>query len=58
MNELRVQIVDDSGEVIWMRDAYGGVASRGYVGDGTQARIIEALYRALDQAKFELGAFK
>ncbi|MGC0786732.1 Rrf2 family transcriptional regulator [Pantoea agglomerans] len=42
-------------EIIWMRDGFNkeGVASQGYMKDGTQKKIIAALEDALAQAKGE-----
>lgn len=43
--------------IIWMRDAETGegIASRGYLEDGTQQKIIAALEEALFQAKGQAG---
>ncbi|EFE96627.1 hypothetical protein [Serratia odorifera] len=50
-------IVETSEGVIWMRDAATGegIASRGYLEDGTQLKIIAALEDALFQAKGQAG---
>lgn len=42
-------------EIIWMRDGFNkqGIASHGYIKDGTQKKIIAALEDALAQAKGE-----
>ncbi|HGM5417677.1 TPA: Rrf2 family transcriptional regulator [Serratia liquefaciens] len=51
---MRVTIEMPEG-VIWMRDAETGegMASRGYMKDGTQQKIIAVLEEALSQAKGE-----
>ena len=45
-----------NGEVIWYRDSdkQEGVASLGYLKDGTQQKIIAALEEALFQAKGQM----
>jgi hypothetical protein len=54
---MKVQIIDEA-EVIWERDQNGsGIASRAYVADGTQQRIIDALRHALEQAEGQLRTF-
>ncbi|ECE7751933.1 Rrf2 family transcriptional regulator [Salmonella enterica subsp. enterica serovar Ngili] len=52
---MKVEIKND-GEVIWSRDSVSleGVASLGYLRDGTQQKIIATLEDALAQAKGEL----
>ncbi|MCR1304027.1 MULTISPECIES: Rrf2 family transcriptional regulator [unclassified Enterobacter] len=52
---MKVEI-KNGGEVIWARDSNSleGIASRGYLKDGTQQKIITALEEALGQAKGEL----
>ncbi|WP_273906439.1 MULTISPECIES: Rrf2 family transcriptional regulator [Enterobacter] len=52
---MKVEI-KNGGEVIWARDSNSleGIASRGYLKDGTQQKIITALEEALSQAKGEL----
>lgn len=47
--------IEVNGEVIWYRDSekQGGMASLGYLKDGTQQKIIAALKDALNQAKGE-----
>lgn len=52
---LRVT-VSDKDDVLWMRDSatLEGIASRGYLKDGTQQKIIAALEHALGQARGEL----
>ncbi|MCK6925395.1 Rrf2 family transcriptional regulator [Enterobacter roggenkampii] len=52
---MKVEI-KNGGEVIWARDSNSleGIASRGYLKDGTQQKIITALEDALSQAKGEL----
>lgn len=52
---MRVEI-SDSGETLWLRDSVTqeGIASLGYLKDGTQQKIITALEDALCQAKGEL----
>lgn len=52
---MRVEI-KNGGEVIWTRDSNSleGMASLGYLKDGTQQKIITALEGALHQAKGEL----
>lgn len=53
---MKVTIETPEG-VIWMRDAGTGegMASRGYMKDGTQQKIIAALEEALFQAKGQAG---
>lgn len=53
---MKVTIETPEG-VIWMRDAETGegMASRGYMKDGTQQKIIAALEEALFQAKGQAG---
>lgn len=48
--------VEVNGEVIWYRDSdkQEGVASLGYLKDGTQQKIIAALEEALFQAKGQM----
>ncbi|ODM34657.1 Rrf2 family transcriptional regulator [Klebsiella pneumoniae] len=48
--------IEVNGEVIWYRDSdkQEGVASLGYLKDGTQQRIIAALEEALFQAKGQM----
>ena len=52
---MQIQIIKNE-EIIWMRDSVTseGMASRGYVKDGTQHKIIAALKDALTQAEGEL----
>lgn len=52
---MKVAIIENQ-ETIWMRDAItqNGVASIGYLKDGTQQKIIAALEDALLQAKGQL----
>ncbi|EKT7902186.1 Rrf2 family transcriptional regulator [Klebsiella oxytoca] len=47
--------IEVNGEVIWYRDneTLEGMASLGYLKDGTQQKIIAALEGALNQAKGE-----
>lgn len=47
--------IEVNGEVIWYRDSetLEGMASLGYLKDGTQQKIIAALEDALNQAKGE-----
>lgn len=47
--------IEVNGEVIWYRDSdkQEGMASVGYLRDGTQQKIIAALEGALSQAKGE-----
>ena len=47
-----------SGKVLWERDERGGIASSGYIADGTQAKIVKMLQDATEQAIAELGAFE
>lgn len=49
-------IIENVGSVIWYRDdsKKEGMASRGYIKDGTQKKIITVLESALVQAKAEL----
>ena len=51
---MKVSVFNRS-ELIWERSEQGGVASSGYLTDGTQEKIIAALLCALRQAKVELG---
>lgn len=53
---MKVTIETPEG-IIWMRDAETGegMASRGYMKDGTQQKIIAALEEALFQAKGQAG---
>ncbi len=55
MNIMKVAI-EINGEVIWYRDSdkQEGVASLGYLKDGTQQKIIAALEEALFQAKGQM----
>ncbi len=48
--------VEHNGEIIWSRDSENGVgmASRGYLADGTQQKIVTALVDALTQANGEM----
>lgn len=48
--------IEVNGEVIWYRDSekQEGMASLGYLKDGTQQKIIAALEEALFQAKGEM----
>ncbi|EAO8184604.1 hypothetical protein AHV57_28765, partial [Salmonella enterica] len=48
--------VSDKDDVLWMRNSatLEGIASRGYLKDGTQQKIIAALEHALGQAQGEL----
>ncbi|ELN9581163.1 MULTISPECIES: Rrf2 family transcriptional regulator [Enterobacter] len=52
---MKVEIKKD-GEVIWVRDSASleGMASLGYLKDGTQQKIIAVLEDALYQAKAQL----
>ncbi|KAA5961022.1 MULTISPECIES: Rrf2 family transcriptional regulator [Pantoea] len=47
--------ISENDNVIWMRDTANklGIASKGYLKDGTQQKIIAALEDALAQAKGE-----
>ena len=56
MNIMKVAI-EVNGEVIWYRDSdkQEGMASVGYLRDGTQQKIIAALEEALFQAKGQLN---
>lgn len=49
--------VEHNGETIWSRDSESGegMASRGYLTDGTQQKIISALINALTQANGEMS---
>lgn len=53
---MKVTIETPEG-IIWMRDAETGegMASRGYMKDGTQQKIIASLEEALFQAKGQAG---
>ena len=48
--------IEVNGEVIWCRDSetLEGMASLGYLKDGTQQKIIAALEEALFQAKGQM----
>lgn len=48
--------IEVNGEVIWYRDSekQEGMASLGYLKDGTQQKIIAALEEALFQAKWQM----
>lgn len=48
--------IEVNGEVIWYRDSdkQEGMASLGYLKDGTQQKIIAALEEALFQAKGQI----
>ncbi|WP_235843607.1 hypothetical protein [Morganella psychrotolerans] len=50
-------IVEHNGETIWCRDSESGegMASRGYLTDGTQQKIVTALIDALTQANGEMS---
>ncbi|MDU6432041.1 MAG: Rrf2 family transcriptional regulator [Pantoea sp.] len=52
---MKITVIE-AGEVIWMRDSETGegIASKGYVQDGTQQKLIAVLEEALEQAKSEL----
>ena len=53
---IRKVAIEVNGEVIWYRDSdkQEGVASLGYLKDGTQQKIIAALEEALFQAKGQM----
>ena len=53
---MKVMILDQDGSVIWERDLQraSGVASLGYLVDGTQKRIASALSEALAEAQGQL----
>lgn len=55
MNIMKVAI-EVNGEVIWYRDSdkQEGMASLGYLKDGTQQKIIAALEEALFQAEGQM----
>lgn len=55
MNIMKVAI-EVNGEVIWYRDSdkQEGMASLGYLKDGTQQKIIAVLEEALFQAKGQM----
>lgn len=55
MNIMKIAI-EVNGEVIWYRDSdkQEGMASLGYLKDGTQQKIIAALEEALFQAKGQM----
>ena len=48
--------IADNGKTIWMRneDAQEGIASRSYLKEGTQHKIMAALENALVQAKGQM----
>ena len=52
---MQVQVVDDKGEVIWMRGDNIGISCRRYLEDGTQEQIINILKEGLFQAQGELS---
>lgn len=52
---MQVQVVNDSGEILWARGKDQGVTSNSYPLDGTLDVIITALESALEQAKAEMG---
>lgn len=56
MNIMKVAI-EVNGEVIWYRDSdkQEGMASVGYLRDGTQQKIIAAIEESLFQAKGQLN---
>ncbi|UPS64244.1 Rrf2 family transcriptional regulator [Providencia rettgeri] len=51
--------IEVNGKTIWYRDEekLEGMASTGYIKDGTQEKIIAALENALFQAKGELSCW-
>lgn len=53
---MRVAIFDQNGGVIWERDIERGcgIASLGYLADGTQKKIASALSKALAEAQGQL----
>jgi hypothetical protein len=51
---MKVQIVNNAGEIIWERGQNAGLACRAYRADGTQQEIVDALKNALAQAEAEL----
>ncbi|CAM8223340.1 Rrf2 family transcriptional regulator [Klebsiella michiganensis] len=55
MGKIMKVAIEVNGEVIWYRDSetLEGMASLGYLKDGTQQKIIAALEDALNQAKGE-----
>ena len=52
---MQVQVVNDSGEIIWAHGKDQGMTSKSYPLDGTLDVIITALESALEQAKAEMG---
>ena len=57
---MRINISNAEGELLWQRDTTmttpSGMACAGYLRDGTQAKIINALSDALAQATAEASA--
>ena len=53
MGSLTVPVLNQEGEVVWLRHPKGGLACRDHVVDGTQEQIIEALRNSLGQAEAE-----
>lgn len=56
MGKIMKVAIEVNGEVIWYRDSetLEGMASLGYLKDGTQQKIIAALEEALFQAKGQM----
>lgn len=51
---MQVQVVNDSGAIIWAHGKDQGMTSKSYPLDGTQDVIIAVLKTALEQAKAEM----
>ncbi|HEX3560232.1 MAG TPA: hypothetical protein VHU19_13585 [Pyrinomonadaceae bacterium] len=55
---MRVQIINDAGEVIWERGRGKIITSRAYANDGTLDEIVAVLKDALKQAEGQLISFQ
>jgi hypothetical protein len=56
-SNMKIQALNDQGDVIWERGQDAGMASCDYVRNGMQQQIIRALTEAVQQAEGELLAF-
>lgn len=56
---MRVQIIDDNGNIIWehgyRKGIRGGIANAPFIQDGTQQEIVNCISLARDQALGELS---
>lgn len=53
---LRVILSNEAGESLWeFQQGIGGYASKSYLNDGAQQRVIDALLAALIEARAQLG---